>query len=148
MKLSDDYTIIQIPDFSHISDEAKKLWAKLIEALRSGEYKQDKGGLRTLSGFCRPGVVCDLVKNEERTWKDRGFKTPQGYSAYILPCDIQAKYEFDSKGCFELMLEHKSGLSLPQDLLYLDDVVGATFYDIADILEKALNGGYRAVSKR
>jgi hypothetical protein len=42
------------------------------------------------------------------------------------------------------MLEHKSGLSLPQDLLYLNDVVGATFYDIADILEKALNGGYTA----
>jgi hypothetical protein len=126
MKLSDDYTIIQIPDFSHISDKAKKLWMKLIEALRSGEYKQDTGGLRGPGGF----------------WKDRGFKTPQGYSDYILPCDIQAEYEFDSKGGFELMLEHKSGLSLPQDLLYLNDVVGATFYDIADILEKALNGGY------
>lgn len=36
----------------------------LIAALRSGEYKQADGKLRTKSGFCCLGVACDLYAKE------------------------------------------------------------------------------------
>lgn len=35
----------------------KKLF---VEKLRSGEYRQTMGGLRTTSGYCCLGVLCDI----------------------------------------------------------------------------------------
>ncbi len=34
---------------------------KWIRALRSGEYTQDVGALRTSDGFCCLGVLCDVI---------------------------------------------------------------------------------------
>lgn len=38
---------------------------KFLAALRSGEYSQDKGRLRTVNGFCCLGVACDVLLKEE-----------------------------------------------------------------------------------
>jgi hypothetical protein len=37
--------------------DIKQLW---VEALRSGEYIQDRGQLRSSRGYCCLGVLCDL----------------------------------------------------------------------------------------
>lgn len=40
-------------------EDIKDRW---VTALRSGEYKQSKGGLRDANGFCCLGVLCDIAK--------------------------------------------------------------------------------------
>lgn len=42
----------------------KEVRAKWVAALRSGEYKQAIGYLKTESGFCCLGVLCDLAEKE------------------------------------------------------------------------------------
>jgi hypothetical protein len=43
---------------------------KWVEALRSGEYSQTKGRLRTDEGYCCLGVACDVfMKEEGGTWE-------------------------------------------------------------------------------
>lgn len=48
---------------------------KWVDALRSGEYEQATGQLRTNKGFCCLGVACDLYGEEnDVTWgRDDGF---------------------------------------------------------------------------
>ena len=41
--------------------EVKEKW---LNALRSGEYKQTRGNLKTDCGFCCLGVLCDLYSKE------------------------------------------------------------------------------------
>lgn len=49
-------------DVLKIDPVIKDIWLK---ALRSGEYVQAKGALRTQSGFCCLGVLCDALKKAE-----------------------------------------------------------------------------------
>lgn len=42
----------------------KEVKAKWVAALRSGEYKQATGRLRSDDGFCCLGVLCDLHSKE------------------------------------------------------------------------------------
>lgn len=44
--------------------EIKEQW---MNALRSGEYSQTRGFLRTSDGFCCLGVLCDLYSKETGT---------------------------------------------------------------------------------
>jgi len=44
-----------------MKSQVKEKW---IAALRSGEYDQGVGGLRTLTRFCCLGVLCDLYSKE------------------------------------------------------------------------------------
>lgn len=48
-----------------------ELKSKWVAALRGGEYKQIRGSLRSESGFCCLGVLCDTVD-------------PQGWDHYGL----------------------------------------------------------------
>lgn len=52
----------------------KKQWTK---ALRSGEYKQGRGKLRTRTGYCCLGVLCDITdrgswSRSDSRWYHRG----------------------------------------------------------------------------
>ena len=44
-----------------MKQEIKEKW---VSALRSGEYKQGKEGLRIYNEFCCLGVLCDLYIKE------------------------------------------------------------------------------------
>jgi hypothetical protein len=145
MKLSNGVVILSIPDFSKISARAKIRWRNLINALNSGAYKQEKGRLRGKSRFCCMGVACDLVKNGNMTWKGTKFVTLSGFEERILPKFVQDLYEFTFGAGFTVLVQ--GSRRRYASLTTLNDY-GATFYDIADILEKALNGGYRAIGKR
>ena len=64
-----------------MNPEVKQKW---IDALRSGEYEQGKEKLRSVSGYCCLGVLCDIYAKETNTeWKFRGNEEtnlqPQDY---------------------------------------------------------------------
>lgn len=47
-----------------MNQQIKEKW---MNALRSGEYSQTRGALRTTEGFCCLGVLCDLYSKETGT---------------------------------------------------------------------------------
>lgn len=109
-----------------MNSEWKQKW---VEALRSGEYKQGKYGLRSADdAFCCLGVLCDLI--EPTRWqldKDRAQYT-NGYAANehavgILPDDISSALGLD-RG--------------EQAVLGTMNDTGNSFNDIADWIEENL----------
>jgi hypothetical protein len=53
-----------------MNPEVKQKW---IDALRSGKYEQGSEKLRSVSGYCCLGVLCDLYAQEHNTeWEFRG----------------------------------------------------------------------------
>lgn len=81
----------------------KEIARKWVTALRSKKYKQTKGTLRTVTGFCCLGVLCDLFAEEfpsEGKWiqpyhyvTDFAFamknSTPGLHHATVLPILIR-----------------------------------------------------------
>lgn len=64
-----------------MNPEVKQKW---IDALRSGKYEQGSEKLRSVSGYCCLGVLCDLYAQEHNTeWEFRGNEEtnlqPQDY---------------------------------------------------------------------
>lgn len=118
---------------------ARKLW---VEALRSGDYSQGVDMLRTDSGaFCCLGVACDLAVREgviERYAADAG----------VPPLAVQGWL-----GLTEETGRLKEAIAVPDPLaessvydclIELNDVLGLTFAEIADIIE---SGGVRVVGE-
>ena len=53
-----------------MNTQIKQKW---IDALRSGKYEQGSEKLRTVTGYCCLGVLCDLYSQEHNTqWEFRG----------------------------------------------------------------------------
>lgn len=92
---------------------------KWIEALRSGEYKQWRGGLRRDDCFCCLGVACDLSGFDK--WTDKGNYQVYSESVGTLsPKDMQT-----------LGISHSE-----QDVLIdMNDYQGKSFPEIADAIE-------------
>lgn len=116
-----------------------------IDALRSGEYKQQTGGLATddLHGnakFCCLGVLCDLyVKSNPAAEAEVGIRfrpcPGTGHSIGIV--------DYYGDSCFlPYTIEKWAGVpyALQQDLAELNDN-GATFNEIANNLEARLPKG-------
>lgn len=64
-----------------MNPEVKQKW---IDALRSGKYEQGSEKLRSVSGYCCLGVLCDLYAQEHNVeWEFRGrggtYLQPQDY---------------------------------------------------------------------
>jgi hypothetical protein len=114
--------------------EVKERW---VAALRSGQYTQATGKLRTDSGFCCLGVLCDIYDGEEWTTHsdidDDGneMETESWYyldsNLDVLPYKVTqwAELESDnpkveSKGC--------------ESIAEINDS-GSTFAEIADLIE-------------
>jgi hypothetical protein len=106
--------------------EIKTKW---VEALRSGNYKQTKAGLRKGDNFCCLGVLCDVVSPEG--WTDKVNNL--GYTDFVFEgrhndCELPAP------------LREKLDLSGNQtmDLIQLNDTYSKPFTEIADYIEKNL----------
>lgn len=101
-----------------------------IAALRSGEFKQDEGYLRTDDGFCCLGVLCHLKEVPFDKVKD----------------DISPEYEeyqftfADGSKFIGSVSEGFCGLELTdqEKLIDLNDTQGKTFAEIADYIEANL----------
>ena len=113
-----------------------KVKAKWLEALRSGYYEQTKNRLRTETGFCCLGVLCDLYAEEH---KDVHWKTSY----------VEGEYTFlGREGTLPQKVVDWAGLkgptptvsydNEPRELAELNDSVELSFDEIADVIEEQL----------
>ena len=114
----------------------KEIAEKWVAALRSGQYAQTTGTLRSADQFCCLGVLCDLYAKEKqvpwgkpapdlRMWEFLG-------ETDILPVAVQAWAGIDSADGY---LPKEDYVLKDQDLAtYNDD--GMTFSEIADVIEE------------
>lgn len=106
--------------------------AKWLAALRSGDYKQARGYLRTEAGYCCFGVLCDIVD-------------PEGWGQLEAPPDAPAEVHLGPD-----RYSHRGMIGLPdrgtinntglpkeavQQLVGLNDS-GETFGTIANVIER------------
>lgn len=114
-----------------MNQEIKKQW---VEALRSGNYKQDKGHLRTKFGFCCLGVLCDILKDKLKTeWSVDGTFCFKGCST-ILPTSVMELTQLHSENPKvegETLADFNDGNENRM-------VSPKTFPEIADLIEKHL----------
>lgn len=75
----------------------KRRIRKLVDALRSGKYKQTTGALRHGDSFCCLGVACDLhSKATKIPWMENHFVGPKYLgSGGDLPTPVARYYGFD-----------------------------------------------------
>lgn len=111
----------------------RKNLKKLIAALRSGNYQQARGSLRTPFGFCCLGVACDASHLAE--WKGRTYFEYLEYGG-MLPEEIVNFYGFQNRHGFYI----KDRDERLQTLANLNDQ-GMPFAQIADLIEHEYNLG-------
>ena len=106
--------------------------AKLVEALRSGEYTQTDRALRDREGYCCLGVACDLYRKIEKP--DRQWELVEGNSMWefmgvsgALPDEVVDWLGFATNGG-TLMFRTESSLMALNDS-------GKSFEYIADTIE-------------
>jgi hypothetical protein len=110
----------------------KSLW---LEALRSGRYAQTKNYLRTNNGFCCLGVLCDLAEKDGIVAASEPVSS-LGVVLYdtedSLPPTCVEKW-----ACISVFgaVEYNG---LEYSLAKLNDEVGLSFCEIADLIEKQL----------
>ena len=115
-----------------MNQQIKEKW---LNALRSGEYSQSRGCLRTTEGFCCLGVLCDLYSKETGTeWEE--FKKDEALSSYSS--------FLEEIGTLPKEVMEWSGLKNPNpyfenmgSLAVLNDS-GTEFPKIADVIENYL----------
>lgn len=112
-----------------MNQQIKEKW---LNALRSGEYQQTRGFLRTSEGFCCLGVLCDLYAKETGTeWGEyQGkFKNSSflGEIATLPPKVIKWSGIVQANPYFENV----------GSLVSLNDE-GKEFPEIADVIEEYL----------
>lgn len=120
-------------------EEQKINRAKLVAALRSGEYKQIKGQLKSGDGFCCLGVACDIF--DPTKWRDEDGKLDRELKMYVtdndykagtfLPEEVRQFYGFHlAEGGFR-----STEFGDSTALWKLNDSFNYTFEQIADVIE-------------
>lgn len=112
--------------------EIKREWTS---ALRSDEYPQGKGGLRSKTGYCCLGVLCDLHRkaHPEYDWKP----VPQTYNP-------TGRFHYSgASGLLPEVVRKWAGLELDDPLVGADTLSvlndgDSTFAEIADLIEAHL----------
>lgn len=114
----------------------KEIQQKWTTALRSGDYTQDSGKLRSRAGYCCLGVLCELAAQED--------VIP---AAHVEESDDM--YWYDGERQFlPYSVADWAGLDDIDPFVRVDDVIhdtlsslndeGRTFGEIADIIEEGL----------
>lgn len=103
-----------------MNPEAKAKW---IEALRSGKYKQGRGALRNGDTFCCLGVLCDI--SGVAKWD----VTRYDGELYMPPKSVREWAGLDG---YPVYLDGPTG----DDVSHLNDQMGLSFEEIADLIEK------------
>ena len=106
-----------------MNQEIKKKW---VEALRSGEYKQEVGYLRKDNKFCCLGVLCDIYEKE--TGKDAFNQNHQE----VLPYNVS---EWAGLGIvYSPCIKQKNNHTLS----YLNDIGNCDFQEISNWIDEEL----------
>lgn len=121
---------------------------KWVQALRSGEYKQITGRLKTTSGHCCLGVACELFKKEYPKLLIESLPKTDDYDHEYVPDYNQDWYTFNGKAnTLPFLVKDWLGLVSPtgtyrgfhESLIKLNDT-GSTFLEIADKIESEPEG--------
>lgn len=115
------------------------LKAKWIAALRSGEYKQGGGALRSDdNSYCCLGVLCDII--DPNAWHGDAWEKGGERGYYLIPDGIAKSVlghtwsgEVNQDGSTDI--EDRDGGEVP--LTYLNDSGLFTFDQIADVIDYA-----------
>lgn len=114
-----------------------ELVKKWVAALRSGKYNQDSGALRTDTGFCCLGVLCDVV--DSNLWKFNENCYDE-YGEYLLNSyEFMGEYEQLPGEICDRISSSSLGYGIvvgPSTNLAQANDDGATFLEIADAIEK------------
>jgi hypothetical protein len=129
-----------------MNSEIKQKW---LDALRSGEYQQGTGRLRSIHGFCCLGVLCDLYSQEHfnRSWlfmgEDEKCPLQEDYwyfdgESEHLPSSVRQWAGLKSN-CpnIEIESDDEDEDGMRASVAELNDN-GATFNQIADLIEAQL----------
>ena len=112
-----------------MNPQIKQKW---VSALRSGEYQQTKGFLRTDDGFCCLGVLCDLYGKENNVeWNlvNNGQNYEfQNYKSHLPSSVVEWSGVKDNNPFVNNQTD---------GLIGLNDK-GSTFNKIADVIEEQL----------
>lgn len=124
-----------------MNSKVKEAW---VNALRSGKYEQGSEKLRSVSGYCCLGVLCDIYAKETNTeWEFRGRGgtnlQPQDYwyfgdQSEFLPESVMdwAELEINNPS-----LRFDDGAYGIDQVSHLNDA-GYTFSQIADLIQAQL----------
>lgn len=108
--------------------------AKWVAALRSGEYKQELGQLRSPAGFCCLGVLCNLhAQAHPKIAAQQTRKSAYMGDSYSLPPPVAKWARLSSPLGHEKILIGNSVVSLAE---HNDE--GRSFKQIADAIEAQL----------
>ena len=107
---------------------------ELIQALRSGNYKQGKGCLRREDKYCLMGVACDLY--DPNLWSSIGSFYHYNGERSLLPKQVIEYYGFHSS-TGDLRTEDLIAIS-DKELFCLTHAndMGITFDQLADYIEQ------------
>jgi hypothetical protein len=126
-----------------MNPEVKQKW---IAALRSGKYEQSSERLRSVSGYCCLGVLCDLYAQEHNTqWEFRGNEEtnlqPQDYWYFGDESEYLPESVMDWAG---LKVPNPSVRIDDEDNCYYEDQIanvndsGYTFNDLSKLIQEQL----------
>jgi hypothetical protein len=108
----------------------KKMKARWVAALRSGDYKQAPSSLRNRGGYCCLGVFCDL--HDSSQWRRMSLTT---YSLYEYNIDdghpTRAYPPPSVRRKYRLTVKAQAKLADMNDM-------GKSFNEIADYIENEL----------
>jgi len=107
----------------------KKIKAKWIAALTSGDYKQAKGKLQTPDGYCCLGVLCDLHSKATGTEWDMDKHYMDDNNS--LPNEV-----IEWTGMEATIFNSCGGYGSNNDYLTNDNDAGQTFDQIAETIKK------------
>lgn len=144
---------------SYTKEEQAANRARWVEALRSGEYKQVKGALRGVNrdgdpvGYCCLGVACELASKEgvverrENAYGSPGDLFYGDSESTALPHPVRRWLGIGIDGDLKEEVRYESAPGIEdhtQTLIGLNDSVGYTFEQIADVIE---NDGIRLLNR-
>lgn len=134
-----------------IDPQVKQKW---VDALRSGEYQQATGKLKSQEGFCCLGVLCDLYakEHEDAGWEYRGTDRPSDPTDYwyfedqseFLPESVAQWAGFQDQTVYVKVLDENCCYDEDEEDVYYEiDVAelndnGDSFKRIADLIEESL----------
>lgn len=102
----------------------KEVYKRWIKALRSGEYKQSNSRLRSGSGFCCLGVLCDLAAKDGGPQWDGSYYGPVKEHIWAFPDDIMVDFMVSDGEAFSKLAEMNDN--------------GKSFKEIADYIENCI----------
>jgi hypothetical protein len=126
---------------TYTAEEQKENRREWTNALRSSEYKQTTGCLKSDDCYCCLGVACSVAGLEFQYSEDsKEYFTGEEEEGSNLPIELLDFYGLESTEGSFYSEEFPSVPSYSLNLVYLNDVKLSTFTEIADIIDSNPKG--------